>query len=68
MVSPVTNCSPIIRIAASTALRMMPLPVRAKSEVRIPERLVCLGVSISLPVSMSPHAAALTNMRLLWPK
>ena len=65
MVSPVTNCSPIMRMAASTALRIIPLPLRARSEVSKPDKLFCLGVSINLPVSIKPHAAAFTNMRLL---
>ena len=67
MVSPVTNCSPIIRIATSTALRMMPRPLRANKPVKVPDKLFCFGVSISLPVNMRPHAAALTNIKLLWP-
>ena len=65
MVSPVTNCSPIIRIATSTALRMTPRPLRAMIEVNKPDKLPCFGVSISLPVSIKPQAAALTNIKLL---
>ena len=56
-----------MRIATSTALRIMPRPLRAKIPVSRLDRLFCCGVSINLPVSIKPQAAAFTNIKLLWP-
>ena len=61
MVSPVTNCSPIIRIAISTPLRITGSPPRAIRRVSAADRLRSLTVEVSLPVTTRPQVAALTN-------
>lgn len=60
MVSPVTNCSPIRRIAVHMPLRISgsPLLLIMRSSER--DRLASLWVDTSLPVNSKP-AAALTN-------
>jgi hypothetical protein len=68
MVSPVTNCSPIMRMAMSTPLRISgspPLAVRRLSEL---PRLLSLCVATSLPVISRPQVAALTNSEGLLPR
>ena len=61
MVSPVTNCSPIIRIAMSTPRRITGSPARAIRRVSAADRLRSLTVAVSLPVTTRPQVAALTN-------
>jgi len=68
IVSPVTNCSPISRIARSTLFLISgspPLPTMRASEL---ERLDSLCVATSLPVSSSAQVAALTNSDGLRPR
>ena len=64
IVSPVTNCSPIIRIAMSTPRRMTGSPARAIRRVSAAARLRSLTVEVSLPVTTRPQVAALTNSDL----
>ncbi|CSP79886.1 Uncharacterised protein [Shigella sonnei] len=61
MVSPVTNCSPIRRIAISTPLRISGSPLLPIMRFSERERLASLWVETSLPVNSSPQVAALTN-------
>ncbi len=68
IVWPVTNCSPIIRIAMSTPRRITGSPPRAISRVRAAESPASLLVATSLPVTTSPHVAALTNSDGDWPR
>ena len=67
IVSPVTNCSPIRRIAMSTPRRISGSPLRATTRVSAlaSPRSVC--VDTSLPVSSRPQVAALTNSDRLRP-
>ena len=67
MVRPVTNCSPISRMATSTPARMIGSPPRAMSRVSAADRPCSLVVVTSLPVSTRPQVAALTNSDGLWP-
>ncbi|SAI07293.1 Uncharacterised protein [Bordetella trematum] len=68
MVSPVTNCSPIMRMATSTPLRINGSPPRASNRPRAELRPRSLCVATSLPVTIRPQAAALTNIDGLWPR
>src|SRR5690606_17243274 len=61
MVCPVTNCSPIMRMAMSTPLRTNGSPPLATSRPRAADMPASLCVDTSLPVSIRPQAAALTN-------
>ena len=68
MVRPVTNCSPIIRMATSTPARMIGSPERGdRAASARAERLCSLSVATSLPVSTRPQVAALTNSDGLCP-
>ena len=69
MVSPVTNCSPIMRIAMSTPVRISGSPPRADHLAqRALDSRLSLCVDTSLPVSSRPQVAALTNSDGLWPR
>ena len=67
IVRPVTNCSPMRRMATSTPARMIGSPLRAMRRVSAADRLCSLVVVTSLPVSTRPQVAALTNSDGLWP-
>ena len=68
IVSPVTNCSPIRRIAMSTPRRISGSPPRPTTRRSAAPRPTSLCVATSLPVSSSPQVAALTNSDGLWPR
>lgn len=67
---PVTNCSPIRRIAISTPLRISGSPLLPMMRFRERERLVSLWVDTSFPVNSSPGGGvdeqrrAAANVRL----
>ncbi len=67
MVCPVTNCSPIIRIAMSTPRRTTGSPPRAISRVSAWASPASSAVPVSLPVTTRPQVAALTNSDGEWP-
>ena len=68
MVSPVTNCSPIRRMAMSTPLRIIGSPLLPIMRLREEVRPASLCVDTSLPVSNRPQVAALTNSDGLLPR
>ncbi len=68
MVSPVTNCSPIRRMAMSTPLRIIGSPLLPMMRLRDDVRPASLWVDTSLPVSSRPQVAALTNSDGLLPR
>ena len=68
MSSPVTNCSPIIRIARSTPLRISGSPPMPTSLPIADERPDSLCVATSFPVMSKPHVAAFTNSEGLLPR
>jgi hypothetical protein len=61
IVSPVTNCSPMRRIASSTPWRMIGSPKRPISRVSVALSPRSSTVELSLPVTNNPHVAALTK-------
>ena len=68
MVWPVTNCSPIIRMAMSMPRRITGSPPRAISRVSAEDSAASLPLPVSRPVTSSPQVAALTNGDGLWPR
>ncbi|MNE10323.1 hypothetical protein D3C80_1030310 [compost metagenome] len=68
MVSPVTNCSPIRRMAMSTPLRIIGSPLLPMMRLSEEVRPDSLWVETSLPVSSRPQVAALTNSDGLLPR
>jgi hypothetical protein len=62
MSCPLTNCSPISRIAMSIARRTSGSPPRAVRRCSAPPSPCSLWVAMSLPVISRPQAAALTNI------
>jgi hypothetical protein len=68
MVSPITNCSPIRRMAMSTPLRTSGSPPLAVMRLSAASRPDSLCVSTSFPVTTSPQAAALTKSEGLLPR
>ncbi|MNV62825.1 hypothetical protein D3C71_1553890 [compost metagenome] len=68
MVSPVTNCSPIRRMAMSTPLRIIGSPLLPMMRLRDEVKPASLCVDTSLPVSNRPQVAALTNSEGLLPR
>ena len=68
MVWPQTNCSPSIRMARSTPLRITGSPPRTISRVSAEESPVSLLVAVSLPVTTNPQVAAFTKSDGLWPR
>src|SRR6185312_8096918 len=67
IVSPATNCSPIIRITRSTPRRTSGSPPFARTRASALARPCSACVATSLPVRMRPHVAALTNSDGLCP-
>ena len=67
MVCPVTNCSPIMRIAMSTPRRITGSPPRAISRFNAAVSPLSSTEPTSLPVTTNPQVAALTNIEALWP-
>ena len=67
MVSPVTNCSPIIRMPRSTLLRTSGSPPCLRTRVSAEASLFSLLVPTSRPVMTRPQVAALTKMDGDWP-
>ncbi len=67
MVWPVTNCSPIIRMARSVPRRMTGSPPRAIRRVSAAPSPASLEVAVSLPVTTRPQVAALTKSEGLCP-
>ena len=68
MVSPVTNCSPIRRIARSTPLRISGSPPSTTTRSNAARSPTSPCVATSRPVTNSPQVATLTNNDELLPK
>ena len=68
IVRPATNCSPSMRMARSTLLRISASPPRAIRRVRTADRDCSPVADASFPVSANPQVAALTNSDSLCPK